>query len=87
MILLKVFAAYQKAMDTKGRPTVILAKTVKGFGLGASGEALNIAHNVKKMDVDSIKQFRDRFNIPVADADIPNLPFTSLMKTALNTNT
>jgi pyruvate dehydrogenase E1 component len=71
----KVFAAYQKAMDTKGRPTVILAKTVKGFGLGASGEALNIAHNVKKMDVDSIKQFRDRFNIPVADADIPNLPY------------
>ncbi|MEP2651867.1 MAG: pyruvate dehydrogenase (acetyl-transferring), homodimeric type [Paraglaciecola sp.] len=71
----KVFAAYQKAMDTKGRPTVILAKTVKGFGLGASGEALNIAHNVKKMDVDSIKQFRDRFNIPVADEAIPDLPY------------
>ncbi|MEP0356716.1 pyruvate dehydrogenase (acetyl-transferring), homodimeric type [Paraglaciecola sp.] len=71
----KVFAAYQKAMDTKGRPTVILAKTVKGFGLGASGEALNIAHNVKKMDVDSIKQFRDRFNIPVADETIPDLPY------------
>ncbi|MGJ8679622.1 pyruvate dehydrogenase (acetyl-transferring), homodimeric type [Paraglaciecola sp.] len=71
----KVFAAYQKAMDTKGRPTVILAKTVKGFGLGASGEALNIAHNVKKMDVDSIKQFRDRFNIPVADETIADLPY------------
>jgi pyruvate dehydrogenase E1 component len=71
----KVFAAYQKAMDTKGRPTVILAKTVKGFGLGASGEALNIAHNVKKMDVDSIKQFRDRFNIPVADENIADLPY------------
>ncbi|MCF2948686.1 pyruvate dehydrogenase (acetyl-transferring), homodimeric type [Paraglaciecola aquimarina] len=71
----KVFAAYQKAMDTKGRPTVILAKTVKGFGLGASGEALNIAHNVKKMDVDSIKQFRDRFNIPVADEAIADLPY------------
>ena len=71
----KVFAAYQKAMETKGRPTVILAKTVKGFGLGASGEALNIAHNVKKMDVDSIKQYRDRFNIPVADADIAELPY------------
>ena len=71
----KVFAAYQKAMDTKGRPTVILAKTVKGFGLGASGEALNIAHNVKKMDVESIKQFRDRFNIPVADANIAELPY------------
>ena len=71
----KVFAAYQKAIDTKGRPSVILAKTIKGFGLGASGEALNIAHNVKKMDVDSIKNFRDRFNIPVADEDIADLPY------------
>ena len=71
----KVYAAYEKAMNTKGRPTVILAKTVKGFGLGASGEALNIAHNVKKMDVDSIKKFRDRFNIPVADEAIADLPY------------
>ncbi|TLU66748.1 pyruvate dehydrogenase (acetyl-transferring), homodimeric type [Thalassotalea litorea] len=71
----KVYSAYKKAMETKGRPTVILAKTVKGFGLGASGEALNIAHNVKKMDVDSIKQYRDRFNIPVSDDDIADLPF------------
>jgi len=71
----KVFAAYQKAIDTKGRPTVILAKTVKGFGLGASGEAQNVAHNVKKMDVDSIKQFRDRFNIPIADEKIEELPY------------
>jgi len=71
----KVYAAYKKAQETKGRPTVILAKTVKGYGLGASGEALNIAHNVKKMDVDSIKYFRDRFNIPVADDQIADLPF------------
>jgi len=71
----KVYAAYDKAMKTKGRPTVILAKTVKGFGLGASGEALNIAHNVKKMDVESIKHYRDRFNIPVKDEDIADLPF------------
>ena len=71
----KVFAAYQKAIDTKGRPTVILAKTVKGFGLGRSGEAQNVAHNVKKMDVDSIKAFRDRFNIPVADEKIEDLPY------------
>jgi len=71
----KVYAAYKRAMETKGRPTVILAKTVKGFGLGASGEALNIAHNVKKMDVDSLKHFRDRFNIPVADAVIEDLPY------------
>ena len=71
----KVYAAYEKAMNTKGRPTVILAKTVKGFGLGASGEALNIAHNVKKMDVESIKHYRDRFNIPVSDDEIADLPF------------
>ena len=62
-------------METKGRPTVILAKTVKGFGLGSAGEGLNIAHNVKKLDIDSLKHFRDRFNIPVADADIEDLPF------------
>jgi pyruvate dehydrogenase E1 component len=71
----KVYAAYKKAEETKGRPTVILAKTVKGFGLGASGEALNIAHNVKKMDVDSVKYYRDRFNMPVKDEDIADLPF------------
>jgi pyruvate dehydrogenase E1 component len=71
----KVYAAYKKAIETKGRPTVILAKTVKGFGLGASGEALNVAHNVKKMDVESIKLYRDRFNIPVSDEDIADLPF------------
>jgi len=71
----KVYSAYKKAMETKGRPTVILAKTVKGFGLGASGEALNIAHNVKKMDVDSLKHYRDRFNIPISDDEIADLPF------------
>jgi len=71
----KVYAAYKKAMETKGRPTVILAKTVKGFGLGASGEAQNVAHNVKKMDVESIKRYRDRFNMPIADDQIEDLPF------------
>jgi pyruvate dehydrogenase E1 component len=71
----KVYAAYKKAQNTKGRPTVILAKTVKGFGLGASGEALNIAHNVKKMDLDSLKHYRNRFNIPVSDENIADLPF------------
>ena len=72
---IKVHAAYKKAMDTKGRPTVILAKTVKGHGLGVNGEALNIAHNVKKMDVEGLKHYRDRFNIPVSDADIADLPY------------
>jgi pyruvate dehydrogenase E1 component len=71
----KVYAAYKKAIETKGRPTVILAKTVKGFGLGASGEALNIAHNVKKMDVEAIKHYRDRFNMPISDDEIADLPF------------
>ena len=71
----KVFAAYQKAIETKGRPTVILAKTVKGFGLGSSGEAQNVAHNVKKMEVESIKKFRDRFNIPIEDDKIADLPY------------
>ena len=71
----KVYAAYDKAINTKGRPTVILAKTVKGFGLGESGEAQNVAHNVKKMDVDSIKQYRDRFNMPISDDQIEDLPF------------
>ena len=54
---------------------VILAKTVKGFGLGQSGEAQNVAHNVKKMDVESIKQYRDRFNMPISDDQIEDLPF------------
>jgi pyruvate dehydrogenase E1 component len=71
----KVYAAYKKAQETKGRPTVILAKTVKGYGLGASGEALNIAHNVKKMDIESVKYFRNRFNIPISDEEIADLPF------------
>ena len=71
----KVYAAYKKATETKDRPTVILAKTVKGFGLGQSGEAQNVAHNVKKMDVESIKQYRDRFNMPIADDQIEDLPF------------
>ncbi|WP_371188179.1 pyruvate dehydrogenase (acetyl-transferring), homodimeric type [Thalassotalea maritima] len=71
----KVYAAYDKAMKTKGRPTVILAKTVKGYGLGQSGEAQNVAHNVKKMDIESIKQYRDRFNMPISDDQIEDLPF------------
>ena len=71
----KVYAAYKRATETKGRPQVILAKTVKGYGMGSAGEGKNIAHNVKKMDVDSVREYRDRFNIPVADEDIANLPY------------
>lgn len=71
----KVYAAYHKAMNHKGQPTVILAKTIKGYGLGKSGEGLNIAHNVKKMAVDQLKIFRDRFDIPISDQDIDKIPF------------
>ncbi|MCE2572046.1 pyruvate dehydrogenase (acetyl-transferring), homodimeric type [Motilimonas eburnea] len=71
----KVYAAYKKAAETKGRPTVILAKTVKGYGMGAAGEGKNIAHGVKKMDIEAIKHYRDRFNIPISDEDLPNIPY------------
>lgn len=71
----KVYAAYDKATKTKGRPQVILAKTVKGYGMGTAGEGKNIAHNVKKMDTGAIKEYRDRFNIPVADEQLADLPY------------
>lgn len=71
----KVYAAYKRATETKNRPQVILAKTVKGYGLGAAGEGKNIAHNVKKMDVDSVKQYRDRFQMPLSDEDCANLSY------------
>ena len=63
----KVYAAYAAAVKHKGQPTVILAKTVKGYGMGAVGEGKNIAHQQKKMPVEALRQFRDRFNIPIAD--------------------
>jgi len=72
----KVYAAYHEATtNSTGRPTVILAKTIKGYGMGASGEAQNIAHQAKKMDMDSIRSFRDRFGIPVSDEDLPKVPY------------
>lgn len=73
----KVFAAYQRAMelgDSK-RPTVILAKTVKGYGMGEAGEGQNITHQQKKMGHDALVKFRDRFDIPVSDEDIDKTPF------------
>jgi len=71
----KVFAAYTAASKHKGQPTVILAKTVKGYGMGSSGEAQNPTHQQKKMDGESLRKFRDRFNIPVTDEELPKLPF------------
>ena len=71
----KVYAAYAAAVKHTGQPTVILAKTVKGYGMGASGEAQNPTHQLKKMDETSLRHFRDRFNIPITDEQIPHLPF------------
>lgn len=71
----KVYAAYHAATTHKGQPTVILAQTVKGYGLGAGGESANIAHNVKKLGGDDLKAFRDRFHIPVSDEDIKSVPY------------
>src|SRR5215470_8386369 len=74
----KVYAAYIAAVKHKGQPTVILAKTVKGYGMGESGEGQMIAHQAKKMTQDALKQFRDRFDIPVPDGKIAELPFLRL---------
>ena len=73
----KVYAAYQNAVDTKGMPTVILAKTVKGYGMGASGESLNPTHQTKKLDDDAVRTFRDRFKIPISDDQLKDgaVPF------------
>ncbi|MFO0585380.1 MAG: pyruvate dehydrogenase (acetyl-transferring), homodimeric type [Anaeromyxobacter sp.] len=71
----KVYAAYHEASQHQGQPTVILAKTIKGYGMGEAGEAQNITHQQKKMDTDAIRSFRDRFQIPVADADLEKVPF------------
>ncbi|WP_179403672.1 pyruvate dehydrogenase (acetyl-transferring), homodimeric type [Burkholderia guangdongensis] len=71
----KVFAAYAAAVKHRGQPTVILAKTVKGYGMGESGEGQMIAHQAKKMTDDSLKQFRDRFQIPIADDQLDEMPF------------
>ncbi len=67
---LKVYAAYDAAMQHKGGPTIILAKTIKGYGMGKAGEGQNIAHQQKKMDLEHVKAFRDRFNIPVSDEQL-----------------
>jgi pyruvate dehydrogenase E1 component len=71
----KVYSAYANAQNAKGRPTVILAKTVKGFGLGPQAEGQMGAHQQKKLDDSSLFELRDRFNIPVSDEDIAKLPF------------
>src|SRR5688572_22594213 len=71
----KMYAAYAAAMKHKGEPTVILAKTVKGYGMGESGEGQNITHQQKKMGTASIKAFRDRFDVPIPDDKLEKVPF------------
>ncbi len=71
----KVFAAYAQAVAHRGGPTVILAKTVKGYGMGAAGEGMNITHQQKKMSVEHLRAFRDRFSIPISDEKITEVPF------------
>src|SRR4030088_3669718 len=73
----KVYAAFHAAVNHKGQPTLILPKTIKGYGMGESGEAQNITHQQKKMSVESIRHFRDRFQIPVADDKLQDVPYVT----------
>ncbi|SFV26220.1 pyruvate dehydrogenase (acetyl-transferring), homodimeric type [Hyphomicrobium facile] len=76
----KVYAAYAAATQHKDQPTCILAKTVKGYGMGQAGEGQMLAHQSKKMDVDALRQFRDRFKVPVSDEQLAEVPFIRLPK-------
>jgi pyruvate dehydrogenase E1 component len=73
--IFKIFAAFKAAVEHRGQPTLILAKTIKGYGMGEAGEGLNISHQQKKLDSNAIKRFRDRFNLPVPDDQLDALPF------------
>ncbi|MDC0247869.1 pyruvate dehydrogenase (acetyl-transferring), homodimeric type [Pelagibacteraceae bacterium] len=71
----KVYAAYDEAVKTKGKPTVILAKTIKGYGMGKSGESINITHQQKKLGEEDLLYYRDRFDIPLTDKQVKNVEF------------
>ena len=71
----KVFNAFKRAVDTKGMPSVVLARTIKGYGIGESGESKNVAHNQKKLNDAELVAFRTRFGIPISDEDVHNAPF------------
>jgi pyruvate dehydrogenase E1 component len=71
----KVYTAFKAAQEHKGQPTVLLCKTVKGFGMGKSGEALNTAHQTKKLDEETIRAMRDRFSVPIPDDQLHDIPF------------
>ena len=74
----KVYTAFKRATDTKGQPTCLLIKTVKGYGMGTAGEGQNTTHQQKKLAEDQLRAMRDRFKIPVSDADLPKAPFVTL---------
>ena len=76
----KVYAAYQEAINHKGGPTVILARTIKGYGLGEAGEGRNITHNQKKLNENELLYFRDRFSVPLSDGDASKAPFYRFSK-------
>jgi pyruvate dehydrogenase E1 component len=71
----KIYTAYKAAVEHTGQPTVILAKTIKGYGLGTAGEGMNVAHQQKKMLLEQVRAFRDRFAIPVSDSELDEIPF------------
>ena len=71
----KVYAAYAAASSHKGQPSVVLAKTVKGYGMGDAGEGQNITHQQKSMDVEALKVFRTRFDLPISDEEVESLSF------------
>ena len=74
----KVYAAFNAAVNHKGQPTVILANTIKGYGLGESGEGKNITHSQKKLNEEELKEFRTRFGIPLSDDEVAKTPFFRL---------
>ncbi len=73
--IFKIFGAYKAAVEHKGQPTLILAKTVKGYGMGEAGEGMNISHQQKKLDRNAVMRFRDRFKLPVPDDQLDALPY------------
>ena len=73
--IFKIYSAFKAAVDHPGQPTLILAKTVKGYGMGLAGEGMNISHQQKKLDREAVMRFRDRFKLPVPDDQIDALPF------------
>ena len=74
----KVYTVFKRATETKGVPSCLLVKTIKGYGMGSAGEGQNTTHQQKKMAEDQLRAFRDRFDIPVSDEDLPKAPFVAL---------